>query len=347
AYPVMVLLFANLLVGGMLRLRWQARNIGVLIVHVGIALLLVAGFVKMEYSYSGGLALFEYPQNGGRVDSRLYEASTFVSFHDYELALLTEDGDRVVERVVPEADLLAAADDTVTIRAEGLPFTLQVHHWMERCSPLPKGPMVRTTAPIIDEGDGGAGVFLRQEQPLPERGQNTPGCYVTVITDDGQRHESILHGFEARPYERRRFPFTFEAGGQRWGLDLRRVVYDLPFTVRLNRFVKSDHPGTLTPADYRSFVQIPEEGDRERQIFMNTPLRKDGFVVFQTSWGPQINGRPNGGPPWFSVFEIAENPSDKWPEYSCWVIAIGLVLHFLMKLRRFLESSTRRTLVEG
>ena len=47
------------------------------------------------------------------------------------------------------------------------------------------------------------------------------------------------------------------------------------------------------------------------------------------------------------MFEIAENPSDKWPEYSCWVIALGLLIHFTVKLAKFLGSSTRRTLSQG
>ena len=124
AYPLMALLFVNLMVGGIMRMRWSARNLGVLVVHVGIALLLVAGFVKMEFSYSGGLALFEEPASGVRDPSRLYETSTFVSFHDYELALIRDDGDTVEERVVAEGDLLAATDDTVTVRGEGLPFVV-------------------------------------------------------------------------------------------------------------------------------------------------------------------------------------------------------------------------------
>ncbi len=170
---------------------------------------------------------------------------------------------------------------------------------------------------------------------------------MTVLTDAGDRFDGIVYGAERLPYQKQRFPFTFELDGARWAIDLRRVIYDLPFHVRLKSFVKRDHPGTLTAADYRSKVVIPEEGEREAQIYMNNPLRKDGFVMYQTSWGPQINGRPNGGPPWYSVFEVAENPSDKWPEYACWVIALGLILHFTMKLKRFLGSSTRRTLTQG
>jgi len=347
AYPVMALLFLNLLVGGMLRMKWQIRNVGVLVVHVGIALLLVAGFVKMEFSYAGGLALFEDPAGSRRDPARVYESSSFVSFHDYELALIRAVGDTVEERVVPEADLLDATDGTVTLRADDLPFTVEVHHWMERCKPMAKGPMFEAAAPVVDDGEGGPGVFLAPLEPLPERGQNTAGCYVTVVSKAGERLDGIVYGAEMRPYQKQRFPFTFELDGQRWGLDLRRVVYDLPFHVRLKRFVKRDHPGTLTAADYRSFVEIPEEGDREVQIYMNTPLRKDGFVMYQTSWGPQIGGRPDGGPPFYSVFEIAENPSDKWPEYSCWVIALGLLIHFTVKLAKFLGSSTRRTLSQG
>ena len=103
----------------------------------------------------------------------------------------------------------------------------------------------------------------------------------------------------------------------------------------------------MTAADYRSFVQIPEEGDREVQIYMNTPLRKDGYVVYQTSWGPAPTPGSPGGPPYYSVFEVAENPSDKWPEYSCWVIAVGLLIHFTMKLTKFLGSSLRETLIQA
>ena len=79
----------------------------------------------------------------------------------------------------------------------------------------------------------------------------------------GERFDGILHGLEVRPFDERRYPFTFTVDGQRWGLDLRRVVYDLPFHVRLKDFVKRDHPGTMTAADSRSFAQPPEEEARE------------------------------------------------------------------------------------
>jgi len=345
AYPVMALLFVNLIVGGLLRMKWQRRNAGVLILHLGMALLLLAGFVKLEYSNSGRVALYETPDQPGRVPGRSYEATTYTSFHDNELALLKDNGDTIEERVVPESELGAAVDGTVTLRADDLPFTVQVYGYMENCIARQKGPMVPARTPVIDTGDGGPKLFLDPKPRASERGANIAGCYVTVRTNDNRQLRTVLLCVDSQPRERRAFPFTFEVDGQRYGLDLRRVVYDLPFSMRLNRFVKRDHPGTMTPADFRSFVDVGEDGEhREVQIWMNNPLRKDGYVAYQTSWGPQIGGRPAGGPPWFSVFEVAQNPSDKWPEYACWVIAVGLLIHFGMKLKRFLDSSTRKVL---
>ncbi|MCA8952674.1 MAG: cytochrome c biogenesis protein ResB [Planctomycetes bacterium] len=343
AMPLMAVLFVNLIVGGFVRLRWSMRNVGVLITHLGIALLLVAGFVKLEYSTSGAVSLFEAAQDGGSDGGRVVRSGDYVSFHDYELALLRDDGATIVERTIPEDALLPAKDRTVTITDPDLPFRIELHTWFDNCEPMQKGPMFAASAPVV------GGVFLRQFEVQPDRELNVPGCYVIVTPNDGPRQEGMLWGRELRPQTDLRLPFVFEVGSTRYALDLRRVMRELPFQVQLKEFRKTDHPGTLTPADYRSFVTVFEAGKppQDVQIYMNTPLRREGFVLYQTGWGPQDGrGAPDftRGPPWYSVFEAAENPSDKWPEYACYVIALGLVVHFLMKLTRFLKSSTREAL---
>lgn len=344
AYPVLALLFVNLLVGGMLRLRWSARNAGILIIHVGIASLLVAGFVKLHFSYSGNMQLFETPKDGNRLQGRSYEAASFASFHDFELALLTDKGDTIEERVVPESALWPARDDgSVTLRGNGLPFTVQVHHFVDHSRALPKGPMVNTTMPVVDGAFLRKEVYARGEERKSDR--ETAGCYVRVFPHTAQgnaaRIEGVLWGQTNQPYEERRLPFTFTVDGQRYGLDLRHVVYDLPFAIRLDRFVKEDHPGTMAPKEFRSFVSVIDDGQvQEAQIFMNNPVRRDGYVAYQAGWGPQ----PMGGPPWYTGLEISYNPSDIWPALACFVIAFGMLLHFTMKLVRFLGSSARKAL---
>ena len=321
--PAMGLLFVNLVVGGVLRLRWRWRNAGILVTHFGILLLLVAGWVKYAFSVSGHLALFE-----GRANS------VFVSFYDYELALLRQDGDRVLERVVPAPALAAAADGDVEVAAAGLPFTVTVQHWFEHCRPMRKGPMFETDTPVVD------GVFL-MPRPLPvEKTMCTAGCYVRVTERQGGKvHEGILWGAERRPFSDTRPVFAFEVAGVRWGLDLRRVTWDLPFTVRLDKFSKRDHPGTSNPRDFSSYVTVLEHGaERPVHIFMNNPLRMAGLVFYQTNWGPQDERDP---PQYYSVFEVARNPSDMWPKYACYVIAVGLLLHFGRKLYLYIRGQTR------
>lgn len=338
AYPLLLLLGLNLLIGGLLRLQWRWRNGGILVTHFGIAFLLVAGFVKLHWSYAGRMALYEHPGENP-LAGRVYESSRFSSFHDFELAVLRDLGDRIEERVVPEQMLWRARGDrSVTVRGDGLPFTVQIRHWIDDAVVRPRAPHAPTNMPTVD------GAVLAERPPVrgvqPKSEQQLAGCHATVFGRNGERFEAILWGFPRDPMDGARYPFTFTIDGARYGLDLRHVMYDLPFAIRLERFQKLDHPGTASPRDFRSFVTVLDgKAPLPAEIFMNNPLRKEGYVVFQSQYGPTV-----GGPPYYSIFEIAYNPSDVWPAIACFVIAAGLLWHFGAKLRRFLKSSAREAL---
>lgn len=340
-YLLMGALFVNLMVGGVVRLRWQSRNVGVLIVHLGMALLLIAGFVKLEFSYAGMVSVYEKAAEE-RDPALVTETRSMVSFHEYELALLRRDGERIVERTVAAEDLAGAHDGAVRIDDPALPFVVQVSHYLDNCWPQRKGPMFEVDVPVVTD-PAGVAAYLQRRDIRPEREQNVPGCYVTVIERKGrQEHQGIVLGADFRPQADYRMPFTFTVDGTTWGLDLRRVTWDLPFRVRLDRFQKTDHPGTPTPRDFSSWVTVSDDqGSRPVHIYMNHPLRRDGYVAYQTSWGPDPRTGIEG-PPFYSVFEVAKNPSDAWPEFASYVILLGLIVHFGGKLLRYLRSSSHR-----
>jgi len=334
-YSIMLALFVNLVIGGIVRHRWHWRNMGILVTHLGIALLLIAGFVKLHFSYAGHVALYEGNQT-----------STMISFHDYELALSRLDGDNIVERTIESARFEGGARGLgrVTMTADDLPFTIVVSHWLDNCEPMQKGPMVQARLPVVTDA-AGAGYFLEEQKVEAERERNTAGCYVKIVEKVGRKeHETILYGWDPRPKAEDRRPYTFRIDGVTWGLDLRRVVWDLPFPVRLDKFQKTDHPGTMTPRDFSSWVTVFDGGvERKVHIYMNHPLRSHDHVFFQTNWGPQgPRGGAPLGPPWYSVFEVARNPSDDWPKYASYVVFAGLLVHFVTKLLRYLQSSTRK-----
>jgi hypothetical protein len=92
-------------------------------------------------------------------------------------------------------------------------------------------------------------------------------------------------------------------------------------------------------------TKIEDGREQKLRIQMNEPLRHGGLVVFQSNWGPQDAG-PNT--PLFSGFSVVRNPSDHWPIAACAVIAIGMLMAFGQKLRRYVRSqAAKRATMEG
>jgi hypothetical protein len=168
---------------------------------------------------------------------------------------------------------------------------------------------------------------LEREQ---EAEANVAGVYATVRDAQGEQ-TAILWGITERPW-------VVDMGERRWALLLRHKRYRMPFRIQLDRFTKLEHPGTDIPSEFSSDVTQSSGGEqRALLIRMNEPLRDEGLVLFQSSWGPP-NARE--GDRLFSVFSVVRNPSDHWPLYSCIVIGVGLLITFTQKLRRYVSAQS-------
>jgi hypothetical protein len=316
---VMGVLFVNLILGGIVRLRKNAGTIGILITHVGILMLILAGFVKQHFSEDGHVTLFE----GQR-------SNTFESYQRWEVAIFERlEGGRLREIVAPQESFEGVASSAPAIfRSSELPFELQLAHFTPNSAVLPKGPMVNAALPVVD------GYFVNALEPEKENERNVAAIYATVAEKaGGAKHESILWGAARQPW-------TVSVGGKDYGIELRREQYLMPFTVALEDFKKEDHPRIDMPKSFSSDVSVVEgSSKRGVTISMNEPLRQGGLVLYQASWGPS-NARP--GEPLFSTLAVVRNPADQYPLYSCIVIAIGLVLHFSRKLSKFVRHEAQK-----
>jgi hypothetical protein len=307
---VLCVLFVNLIAGGMVRIRKSRATAGIFVAHCGIALLLVSGFIKTYFSEEGHVTL--YPGQ---------TASEFQSHHRWEVAIARELGHGQLEEHLVQEELFLDATGSTPVRldAPALPFDLEVRHFMHDARPLPKGPMFDVEVPVID------GVFLRDQERHTENERNLAGLYVTVVDRHGGRTEGLLWGVATAPW-------TVTVDGEDWAIDLRRERYPMPFTLGLDEFKKDEHPGTSMPSSFSSDVSVTT-GDTSRPVLisMNEPLREDGLVLYQASWGPR-NARP--GERLFSTLAVVRNPADRYPIYGCIVIALGLALHFSRRLAR-------------
>src|SRR5688572_466009 len=330
------LLLLNLVVGGLIRIRKDRRTVGIIVAHVGIVIMLVAGFVKFRWSTEGNLLL--WPDQRG---------SEYENYQDWQIAISEAvPSGTVTERLIPISKIAAGNQTKPLVFAhESLPFELTITRYWRNTWIFDQGTPSREIGPSGEEEtiylEAGAvidGYFLGRQKDNTEAEFNMAGAYATFREkDSGRTVNAILWSDPIRRAKRDpRRPFTLTAGGKQWFVELRKEIFALPFEIRLDKFTFELHPGTGSPKVFLSDV-TKFEGDREQalKITMNEPLRHGGYTLYQSSYGPK-DVRP--GDAAYSVFSVVNNPSDQWPKWSCYIIAVGLLWHFAGRLVRYVKS---------
>ena len=327
-YLLLSVLFVNLLVGGMLRMRLRATTIGILICHFGVIFLLVGSFIEFKLATKGAMLL--YPNE---------QSNEYQSHNDWEIAVEESTrGGAVREFVIPQ-DHFKGLDggDRTRYTHPDLPFDVVLSDYARNAT-------VRVARPGEHSNTAAEGFVLHALDDVgPGQAMNRPGLMLTLEPKSGgdaAAERAVLIGFSP-------FPHSTQVGEQRFHIELRRRRWALPFAIRLKKFVHKKHAGTGMAKEFSSYVTKIERDpndrskvdEEEHHITMNAPLRHDGYTFYQSSWGPQ-NAAP--GAPLFSQFAVVNNPTDKWPEYSCWIIALGLLIHFVTKLAKYLSAEGRR-----
>lgn len=312
-----ILFSINLICGGLIRIRKGKEQIGNLVAHAGILLLVAGGLVKSVFAISGQVTLAEDQS-----------AEEFYSYYDWEIAVAEANQMPPYEEQIIPGDKFIYLDDgtTVTFESEELPFSITVNDYMRNSAPRPAGP--NTENNVID------GFYLEEKEKDKEAGRNAAGVYLALTDkESSETEEYILWGWADRP-------LAVESGGKTWVVDLRKKLMPLPFTVRLNKFNHELHPGTRMDAAFSSDVSRIQDGiEQDYHIAMNEPLRHSGWTFYQESYIP---ADPNIGRPVMSSLAVSKNPADKFPLYACIVIGFGLTLHFLLKLSKYLRKETKR-----
>jgi hypothetical protein len=240
-----------------------------------------------------------------------------------------EDGKVAQEMVIPHDAFAYLKDDSQkTFTSASLPFDLTISGFTPNSMPVGAGPFVQKTMKVVD------GFALQKMGLDPEAERNVAGAYVLAKEKaSGATHEAILWGLSESPW-------SLTVDGKKYTVDLRRKRYPLPFTIALDKFHQENHPGTGMASMFMSEV-TKIEGDTKTpvKIQMNEPLRHMGYTFYQASWQPPD---PATGRPVRSTLAVVKNPADQWPLYSCIIITIGLTIHFVGKLGKYIRAENRR-----
>ena len=318
-YLTLGLLTVNLLIGGLVRIRKTRRTVGVIIGHIGIALMLVGGLIEHKAS------------TYGFVDLEIEEAKDqFLEYSGWEIVIWDASQTAgVTEYTIPSEDFddLQGGNRRRFERDE-LPFDLVLSYYMLNSEPVRAVNIGKPDAPVIDS------LMLRELPREKEDEQDITGVYATAVYDSGaSTSETFLWG-------RIPLPWTVDAGGKTWAIMMRRKAHDMPFGVRLKKFTKDDHPGTQMAKSFSSDVmRIDDDGaEIPVHIRMNEPLRAGGLVVYQQGYN-QSRKFPGQ---YTSTLAVSKNPSDRMPWVAVTIIAIGLLWTFVDRLLGFQRQQKSR-----
>lgn len=328
---LMFILFVNMTLGALVKVKKSLRGAGLLISHFGMLLLLAGGFVTWAFATDGYMAL--YPgMKTNRVES----------YREWQLEILElNDDGKSEKRLVYPAQALQSIrpNEKRTIPGGELPFDIVINGLAKNAMPVP------ISAPIAAGVDGKEidGFKLAPQDSSKEAEQNLPGCYVEFRPKhDGEPIEAILWAGSYRfgPGEEP-MPFTFKLDGKTYGALLAKKSWTVPFQVQLDKFIFEQHPGMSMARNYESRVTRFEDGksDQALEIKMNEPMRYEGYTFFQESFGP-AGSKP--GDRMYSQFAVANNPADQWPLIALTITGIGLLIHFLIMLVGFITKSSRK-----
>mgnify|MGYP001573545150 CR=1 FL=1 len=303
AQLVMWVLFVNLACVALTRLIYKWRNTGIIIIHFGLMLFLISGYIVLHGSQESSLTLYEGQSSNV---SRAY--------HDWEIAVWEAGKDenslRYTRKVTAiDAGGLRTAQD---INFSQLGFQLTVKNFYRNCLAY-AGPV--DARKILNT----SGIQRLQQADLEkEPEKNIPGGIFTIQPKEGKKFDLLLYGNED-------VPFSFKAGGKNYAIMLRQARYPLPFQLKLIDFMMEQYPGTDTPRSFKSQVAINTNNAwREKLISMNNPLRDKEFTLYQSSY--QIDKMGNEA----STLAVVKNRGRILPYAATFVTFAGLVIHFIM-----------------
>jgi hypothetical protein len=110
-----------------------------------------------------------------------------------------------------------------------------------------------------------------------------------------------------------------------------REAMQLPFSVHLDRFSKTDYPGTETPMSYESDVKI--DGRANQLISMNEPLRERGYTLYQASF------IMNPGSPPETILSVNRDPGRSIKYWGSLIMSIGIIVLTVMRSKWYLQRN--------
>jgi hypothetical protein len=289
-----------------IKLTWSKA--GMWLVHTGLVVLFAGEFVAGMMQVDTNMSI-EVGQTVNYVQS----------YKNTELAVI-DVTDPAWDEVYSVPDTRLAKGGAIAI--PGTPITLNVKRYYanaELNNMEPGAPPSLATA-----GVGTGASVIEQPVVSDDKEMNQTSAFVEPVAG-GRSYGTWLTSVAIGA------PQSFTHEGHTYVLAMRLRRQYLPYAFTLKQFRHDVYPGTDIPKNFSSLVQVvnpSQKESREVLIYMNQPLRYEGKTFYQASFGKNDT---------LSVLSVVENPGWLLPYVSCVLVAMGLLVHFAIVLRRSLK----------
>jgi hypothetical protein len=310
-YTLLGVLTLNLLLKFLFHSEWSWRKAGIILSHFGALILLLGGLLTALSAREGFMILAE-----GNHSPFVYD------YHQRELMVF--EGDRLLHRI--DFDLLRQARNGGEFT--NLPFAFTVLDVCENCE---------IVAPSADESaeddhmtetaaqeQSGFQRMVRLMQLKPKASEKEAEANLAGVTfrlsglQNSAQNGSYI-AFEAMPQ-----PIEITHNENNYKIIFGKSQRRLPFSIKLDEFVKQTYPGTDMARSYHSDVTVLDgEAEWRARIEMNAPLRYKGYTFYQSSFD-------QSGAVDMSVLSVVENKGRIFPYLGTLVIGLGLLLHIAL-----------------
>lgn len=300
----------NLLAGLIVRFRWKWSNSGLALSHLGLLVLLLGGAWTHYQASESAMTL-----NEG--ESKAFGEST----QKWELAIWKKSTNTQTVFARDMESLPIAQNFNFT---DGqLPIQIQVDSFFVNSTAYGVQPGIPDNQFVNVSNIA----LIQEAKPEKEPSQNQPGMVLHVL-DHGKSKALLLHAFDIEPT-------VIRIGSDLYAFQLRRSRLHLPFNVQLIDFKRVLHGGTGMAKKYESLIKVSKSNEHPVQalIAMNEPLRKDGYIFYQASFGQGEMGAE------ISTFSVVQNEWRLLPYVSSLMMGFGLLFHFGLKMRTRRKSN--------
>lgn len=303
AQLVLWILFVNLFCAFFTRVIYAWENSGLIIVHFGLVLFLVAAFVTLHAARESHLTLRE-----GQA------SNVSLAYSEWEIAVWSKSDK---QKTVSAVDVKNLKEGGV-IKFNDLPLSFSVVTYYKNAEAF-SAPFAGIKEKYLNASNINV---LKPENLQKEPEKNTPGIILKLLSTD-EKPLVLLYGADEGPTK-------ISVGDKEFNVSLRFKRFPLPITVKLLDFMMDKHPGTQMARSYKSKVEIQHDDvKREMMISMNEPLRFKDYTFYQSSYNIDSMGRE------FSTLAVVKNAGRLLPYIATFVTFFGLALHFLLAAFNF------------